>query len=137
MRRMFLRISEELAKKRKALALVTGESLGQVASQTLYSMHTINSVTNMPIIRPLITTDKLDIINLAKGIGTYETSIRPYDDCCSLFVPKSPATKPSIEICKKAESYMPIEDLIDIALEQSKLITITSSSVITARELLE
>ncbi len=137
MRRMFLRISEELAKKRKALALVTGESLGQVASQTLYSMHTINSVTNMPIIRPLITTDKLDIINLAKSIGTYETSIRPYDDCCSLFVPKSPATKPSIEICNKAERYMPIEDLIDIALEKSKLITITSSSVITARELLE
>lgn len=137
MRRMFLKIAEELAKKRNALALVTGESLGQVASQTLHSMHTINKVTNMPIIRPLITTDKLDIINLARDIGTYETSIRPYEDCCTIFVPKNPATKPSLEICEKAERYMPIEDLIDNALEKSKLITITSSSEIKAIELLK
>ncbi len=137
MRRMFLRISEEFAKRRNALTLVTGESLGQVASQTLHSMYTINNVTSMPIIRPLITTDKLDIINLAKNIGTYETSIRPYEDCCSLFVPKKPATKPSLEICRKAEGYMPIEDLIEDALEKSKLITITSSSKIPASEILK
>lgn len=136
MRRMFLRIAEKLAHKNNALALVTGESLGQVASQTLYSMNTINNVTNMPIIRPLITMDKVDIINLAKEIGTFETSIRPFEDCCTLFVPKKPATKPSLHICENVEKYMPIEDLIDEALEKTKVVTITPLSQLSAKNLM-
>ncbi|OEF99603.1 tRNA 4-thiouridine(8) synthase ThiI [Vulcanibacillus modesticaldus] len=137
MRRMFLRIAEKLAEKRKALALVTGESLGQVASQTLHSMHTINQVTNIPIIRPLITMDKLEIIEVAKKIGTYEASIRPFEDCCSLFVPKNPATKPTIKVSEKAEKYMPIDDLIDEALEKTRLVTFTPYSNITVKDVLK
>ena len=94
MRRMMMRITERIAEERNALAITTGESLGQVASQTLDSMHTINEVTNYPVIRPLITMDKLEIIKIAEEIGTYDISIRPYEDCCTVFTPASPATKP-------------------------------------------
>lgn len=136
MRRMFLRIADNLAKKRKALALVTGESLGQVASQTLESMNTINNVTNTPILRPLITMDKLEIINKAQEIGTYEAAIRPYEDCCTLFVPRNPATKPSIKVSEKAESYMDIDGLINDAINRTKVITITPSSNISPKDIL-
>lgn len=136
MRRMFLRIADSLATKRKALALVTGESLGQVASQTLESMNTINNVTNTPIIRPLITMDKLEIITKAREIGTYEPAIRPYEDCCTLFVPRNPATKPSIKIAEKAESYMDIEGLISDAINRTKVVTITPSSNISPKDIL-
>lgn len=136
MRRMFFRISEKLAEKRKALALVTGENLGQVASQTLESIHTINQVVKTPIIRPLITMDKIEIISYAKEIGTYETSIRPFDDCCSLFVPRKPATKPSIKVSEKAESYMDIDELIEEALERTKLITVTPYSEVNVKDVL-
>ena len=88
MRRFMMRIAERLARKHKSLALVTGESVGQVASQTLESMLTINDVTNMPIIRPVVCMDKVEIIDLSKKIGTYETSILPYEDCCTIFTPK-------------------------------------------------
>ena len=97
MRRMMYRIAEGVAKKNKALAIINGESIGQVASQTLTSMSVINSVTNMPIIRPVACLDKLEIIDVARKIGTYETSILPFEDCCTIFVPKHPVINPKLE----------------------------------------
>lgn len=97
MRRMMYRIMSELCKKNKGYAIINGESIGQVASQTLSSMNTINSVTNIPVIRPVACLDKLEIIDIAKKIDTYETSILPYEDCCTIFVPVHPIINPSIE----------------------------------------
>lgn len=102
MRRMMYRIAESVAQKNKCLAIVNGESIGQVASQTLESMNTINSVTSMPVIRPVACMDKLEIIRIAERINTYDISIRPHEDCCTIFTPKQPATKPKIY---KAEAY--------------------------------
>lgn len=116
MRRLMLRIAEKVAEKRQALALVTGESLGQVASQTLESMNTINEVTNLPVLRPLVAMDKLDIIDIAKKIDTYEISIRPYEDCCTLFLPRAPKTKPDRDHANRFEKNLLIEDLINEAL---------------------
>ncbi len=99
MRRMMVRIAVEVAKKEHCLAIATGESIGQVASQTLESMQVINEVTNFPIIRPLAVKDKLSIIKTAKKINTYDISIRPYEDCCTIFSPKSPKTKPQLNHC--------------------------------------
>lgn len=127
MRRFMLRIAERLAKREKALALITGDSLGQVASQTMESIHTINAVTNMPIFRPLIGLDKQEIVDLAKKIGTYETSILPYEDCCTVFVPKNPATKPRIDQVLEAESQFDIDALIDEAVEKTECLTITKA----------
>lgn len=104
MRRMMMRIAVGVAKKNKSLAIATGESIGQVASQTLESMDVINDVTNMPIIRPLSVSDKVGIINKAVEIGTYDISIRPYEDCCTIFKPKKPKTKPSLKECEFFES---------------------------------
>lgn len=137
MRRYFLRIAAKLAEKRDALALITGDSLGQVASQTLESMNVINQVTNLPILRPLITMDKQEIIDVAKQINTYEDSIRPFADCCTLFVPRSPATKPIAKIASKAEVYMDIENLINDALLKSKIISLTPHSNFLAKDLLD
>lgn len=117
MRRMMYRISESLAKKRNCLAIVNGESIGQVASQTLVSMNTINAVCNMPVIRPLAVFDKLDIIDIAKKIDTFEISIRPYEDCCTIFAPKNPKTAPKIEEVEKYERKFDYQSLIDEALE--------------------
>ncbi|HEY8416208.1 MAG TPA: tRNA uracil 4-sulfurtransferase ThiI, partial [Thermaerobacter sp.] len=97
MRRMMFRLAERIAAREGALALVTGESLGQVASQTLESIHTISRVTTLPVLRPLIGMDKAEIIDRAKAIGTYDVSILPYEDCCTLFVPSQPATRPRPE----------------------------------------
>jgi len=94
MRRMMYRLAERFARKKKLLCIINGESVGQVASQTLNSMQVVEAVTKIPILRPLITYDKQDIIDISKSIGTYETSIRPFNDCCSIYVPKSPVTKP-------------------------------------------
>ncbi|GGE52176.1 putative tRNA sulfurtransferase [Pullulanibacillus camelliae] len=116
MRRMMLRIAERLAVKREALGIATGESLGQVASQTLESMNTINEVTNYPVFRPLVSTDKVDIIEIAKNIGTYDISIRPYEDCCTIFLPKAPKTKPKREQANRFEKNLPIEELMEEAL---------------------
>ena len=96
-RRLMLRITDAIREKQEALAIITGESLGQVASQTLESMYAINEVTNTPILRPLITMDKTDIIDIAQEIDTYEISNRPFEDCCTIFVPASPKTKPKRE----------------------------------------
>lgn len=116
MRRMMMRIAERVAEERNALALTTGESLGQVASQTLDSMHTINEVTNYPVIRPLITMDKLEIIKIAKEIETYDISIRPYEDCCTVFTPVNPSTKPKREKANRFESYHDFTPLIEEAV---------------------
>ncbi len=116
MRRMMLRIAERWANERFALALATGESLGQVASQTLYSMNTINEVTNLPVLRPLISEDKVDIMALAEKIGTYDISIRPYEDCCTIFQPKSPKTKPNREKAELFEKELDIEGLVEEAI---------------------
>lgn len=111
MRRMFVRIANLFAEKYKMQALATGEAIGQVASQTLASINAINTVAALPILRSLITEDKVDIINVAKKIGTYETSILPFADCCSLFVPKNPVTQPKIKTCEFLENEL--QQLID------------------------
>ncbi len=124
MRRMMLRISEEIASRQKAFAIANGESLGQVASQTLHSMHTINEVTNMPIIRPLVTMDKLEVIDVAKKIGTYDLSILPYEDCCTIFLPPETKTKPQREKANKFEEKLNIEALVNEAVENIEVIDI-------------
>ena len=111
-RRLMFRIAEEIAKKEKAKALVTGESLGQVASQTLDNIAAVNSVVSIPILRPLIGSDKLEIIETAKKIGTFEISSRPADDCCTLFMPRSPETHARIADCEQAEKNLPIDEWI-------------------------
>lgn len=111
MRRMFMRIANLFAAKYKIQALATGEAIGQVASQTLASINAINVVSTLPVLRSLITEDKVDIINFAKKIGTYETSILPFADCCSLFVPKNPVTRPKIKTCEFLENSL--QQLID------------------------
>ena len=113
LRRMMYRIAEKLAIRHKDLCLINGESVGQVASQTLQSMQVVESVTKIPILRPLITYDKIDIIKIAKSIETYETSIQPFNDCCSIYVPKNPVTKPMEVYAKKYESTFMFEELID------------------------
>ena len=120
MRRIMMRIADRLAHQRKAMALVTGESLGQVASQTLESMYVINNVTNIPILRPLVAMDKVDIMRIAKNIGTYETSILPYEDCCTVFMPKNPKTRPKLHEAEAAEAKLDIEALILEALEKTE-----------------
>ncbi len=112
MRRMMYRIMEMLAKKNKAYAIINGESIGQVASQTLHSMHVINSVTNYPVIRPVACFDKLEIIDIAKKIDTYKTSILPYEDCCTVFVPKHPVINPSLDECIKQEEKIDYQELL-------------------------
>ncbi len=116
MRRMMFKISEEVALKNKCLALFNGESIGQVASQTLTSMSVINSVVKIPVIRPLATYDKLDIIKISKDIGTYEISIRPYEDCCTVFVPKHPVINPSLKKVLEVEENLDIDSLIKDAI---------------------
>ena len=115
-RRFMLRIAEEIAKKAGCLALATGESLGQVASQTLESMNCINEVTNLPILRPLLTMDKVDIIKIAQEINTLEISNLPFEDCCTIFTPKAPKTRPRLEKIKKYEARDDYSDLIEETL---------------------
>ncbi|MDR9796769.1 tRNA uracil 4-sulfurtransferase ThiI [Aeribacillus pallidus] len=118
-RRMMLKIADEIRKNRGALAIVTGESLGQVASQTLESMYAINEVTTTPILRPLISMDKNEIIEIAEKIDTFEISNRPYEDCCTIFTPASPKTKPKREKILKLESYVDFQPLIQKAIEET------------------
>ena len=127
MRRMMYRIMEKLSKKYKALAIVNGESIGQVASQTLTSMSVINSVTNMPVIRPVACLDKLEIIDIAKKIDTYDISILPYEDCCTVFVPKHPVINPSIEKCLEIESKFDYESLINDIMNNLLVIKINEN----------
>ena len=117
MRRMMLRIAVKVAEKCHALCLANGEAIGQVASQTLHSIQTINEVTNFPILRPLATLDKLTIIEESKKIGTYEISIRPYEDCCTIFKPRKPKTKPKIDECRFYESKWDYAPMVEEAAE--------------------
>ena len=122
MRRMMFRLASELAKRRHCMAFSSGESVGQVASQTLESMYVINEVTNMPVIRPLVTTDKLEIIDLARKLDTYDISIRPYEDCCTIFAPKNPKTKPALDKAVEYESKFDYQSLIEEALNNIEVI---------------
>lgn len=115
-RRVMLKIAEKLSGKIGAEAVINGENLGQVASQTLTSMYAINEVTNFPVLRPLLTLEKNDIVNMSKQFGTYETSILPYEDCCTIFKPKSPKTKPSLEKVRHFEEKVDFEPMIDKAV---------------------
>lgn len=117
MRRFMMRIAERIARKNKSLALITGESVGQVASQTLAALDVTNSAVDMPILQPLIGMDKIEIIERSMEIGTYETSILPYEDCCTVFTPKHPTTNPKRENIIKSENRLEIESLIEAALE--------------------
>ena len=127
MRRFMLRITDELRKNAKALAIANGESVGQVASQTLDSMVAINDVTNTPIIRPVATMDKLDIIKLAEEIDTFELSIQPFEDCCTVFAPPSPKTKPKLKKARQYEQRLDVEGLIKEAVEQTAVEEITAN----------
>lgn len=124
MRRMMYRIMEKLAKKNKGLVIINGESIGQVASQTLTSMSVINSVTNMPVIRPVACLDKLEIIDIAKKIDTYDISILPYEDCCTVFVPKHPVINPSLQECLLNENKFDFEKMIDETVNQVETVVI-------------
>ena len=115
---------EKLAKKNKGLVIINGESIGQVASQTLTSMSVINSVTNMPVIRPVACLDKLEIIDIAKKIDTYDISILPYEDCCTVFVPKHPVINPSLQECLLNEKKFDFEKMIDETVNQVETVVI-------------
>lgn len=122
MRRLMMRITEKIASSHGGQAIITGESLGQVASQTIESITSSNSVVKMPVLRPLIALDKLEIIEIANKIGTYDTSILPYEDCCTVFLPKFPAIKPKMETILKAESALDVETLVNEAIENLEVI---------------
>lgn len=124
MRRMMYRIAEVIANRSNAKILVNGESIGQVASQTLTSMKAINEVVKIPVIRPLACFDKLEIIAIAKKIETYETSILPFEDCCTIFVPKHPVINPDSKLCEEYEKLIPYKDLIYNAIKNHEIIKI-------------
>ena len=111
------RIAEILTEKIGGEAVVNGENLGQVASQTLTSMYAINEVTSLPVLRPLLTLEKNEIVKMARNMGTYETSILPFEDCCTIFKPKAPKTKPSLESVKKFEIAVDFQPMIDKAID--------------------
>ena len=124
MRRMMFRLASSLAKRRRCPVIASGESLGQVASQTIQSMNVINEVTNMPVIRPCVAMDKNDIIKVSKDIGTYEISIRPFEDCCTIFAPKNPKTMPQLEECQKIEDSYDWKTLLNDALNNVEVMFI-------------
>lgn len=124
LRRMMMRISERIALKSGAGALITGESLGQVASQTLQSINATNAVVDIPMFRPLIGFDKQEIMSVARKIGTYDISILPYEDCCTVFLPKTPITKPRLDRVEKEESKLDVEALINLSLESEEIVDI-------------
>lgn len=120
-RRLMMQVADRLREEIGSLAIVTGESLGQVASQTLESLTAINAVTATPVLRPLIAMDKLEIIDIAKKIGTFETSILPYEDCCTIFTPANPKTKPKLEKVEHFESFTNFEELIERAVKNREV----------------
>lgn len=123
-RRFMMRIASKISEKYEYQALITGESLGQVASQTIESMSVINESSKYPILRPLIAMDKKDIIEISEKIGSYEKAIEPYDDCCSIFAPDSPVTKPKLKYIEKSEENLDIESLEDEAINNMEIIEI-------------
>ncbi len=126
MRRYMMRIAEHFAKENGALGLITGESIGQVASQTMQSLNCTNAVCELPVYRPLIAFDKQDIIDISEKIGTYETSILPYEDCCTIFVAKHPVTKPTVKSIEKSERLLAekIDELVKTAIETVEIIKV-------------
>lgn len=124
MRRMMYRISAILCSRNNLKAIINGESIGQVASQTLTSMRAINSVIDIPVIRPVACFDKLEIIDLARKIDTYETSILPYEDCCTIFVPKHPVINPEIKKCLEYEELIDYKNMIYNAIKNEEIIKI-------------
>ena len=128
------RISERVAQKYNCLILVSGESIGQVASQTLQSLYVINNVTNMPVIRPLAAMDKKDIIDIAHKINTYDISIRPYEDCCTIFVPRNPVINPNLNKCVEYENKFAYEPLIEECVNNLEIITIKAGEIIELKD---
>ena len=126
MRRVMMKISEAICHQENILSITTGESLGQVASQTMESMNVINEVTNLPVLRPLIAMDKEEIVDISKQIDTYEISIQPYEDCCTVFVPKSPVIKPQRKRVLSFEKAYDLTDAINTAVEETKIIKISN-----------
>ncbi len=124
-RRFMMRIAEQIAKKCGAMMLITGENLGQVASQTAEALVVTDASVSMPVMRPLIAMDKVDIIAKAEEIGTFEKSIEPYEDCCTVFLPKHPTTKPKLERIEKSEAALDVEALIKAAVESEEIVEIT------------
>ena len=119
-----MRIAEKIAEKNNCMMLITGEDLGQVASQTADALVVTNASVNMPVMRPLIGMDKVEIMDRAKEIGTYDTSIEPYEDCCTVFLPKHPTTKPRLERILESESKLDVDALIQAAVESEEIIKI-------------
>ena len=128
MRRYMMRIAEYLAKENGCLGLITGESIGQVASQTTASLLVTNEVCTLPVYRPLIAFDKMDIVEIAEKIDTYETSVLPYEDCCTIFVAKHPVTKPNLNIIRKHETHLAerIDELVRTALETREVLAVSA-----------
>ena len=126
MRRYMMRIAEHLAKENECLGLITGESIGQVASQTMASLVCTNEVCELPVYRPLIGFDKQEIVEVSEKIGTFETSILPFEDCCTIFVAKHPVTKPSVKIIRRHEQNLEekIDELVKTALETDEVIVV-------------
>ena len=126
MRRYMMRIAEHIAKETECLGLITGESIGQVASQTMHSLMATNEVCELPVYRPLIGFDKMDIVDISEKIDTYETSILPYEDCCTSFVAKHPVTKPNLNIIKKHEQNLSekIDELVQTALDTDEVMVV-------------
>ncbi|MED1795946.1 tRNA 4-thiouridine(8) synthase ThiI [Brevibacillus nitrificans] len=126
MRRFMMRISEKVAANTKALALASGESLGQVASQTLESMDTINKVISIPMLRPLVAMDKIEITDISRKIDTYDLSILPYEDCCTVFTPKNPVTRPKVRLAEKFETALDVDALVEDAVNRTVVEEITT-----------
>ncbi|GFI02132.1 MAG: tRNA 4-thiouridine(8) synthase ThiI [Lachnospiraceae bacterium] len=126
MRRYMMKIAERIAKENECLGLITGESIGQVASQTVQSLAVTNEVCTLPVFRPLIGFDKMEIVDVSEKIGTYETSILPYEDCCTIFVAKHPVTKPNLNVIKRHEQNLEekIEELVQKALDTDELVIV-------------
>ena len=127
MRRYMMRIAEHFALESGCLGLITGESIGQVASQTMKSLQCTNAVCSLPVYRPLIAFDKQDIVNLSESIGTYETSILPYEDCCTIFVAKHPVTKPNLNVIERSEKHLSekIDEMVKKAIDEAEILKIT------------
>ena len=124
MRRFMMRIAQQAARKVGAHALITGESLGQVASQTMRALAVTEDVTSLPVLRPLIGMDKVEIIRISREIGTYETSILPYEDCCTVFTPRHPCTRPRVEDVREAEAALDVEALVEKALAEVQTVLV-------------
>ena len=124
MRRFMMRIAEKIARQNGGQALITGESIGQVASQTIESLTVTNSSVELPVFRPLIGMDKIEIMDRAEQLGTYETSILPYEDCCTVFVPKHPVTRPKLSAIEEAEKNLDVEAMMEDALSKVEVVLV-------------